>query len=133
MIPSGEMIAVKNTPFDFTTIQDIGSAIKQSHEQLTKGNGFDHCFCLAPQADRLKRAASLYHPQSGRKMQVHTTSPGMQLYTANHLEAPFVPYGAVCLETQAYPDSPNQSHFPSTVIRPEVPFRSSTHFRFSTD
>ena len=133
MIPSGEMIAVKNTPFDFTTTQDIGSSIKQSHEQLSQGNGFDHCFCLAPQADILKRAASLYHPQSGRKMQVHTTSPGMQLYTANYLEAPFVANGAVCLETQAYPDSPNQSHFPSTVLRPEVPFKSSTHFHFSTD
>ena len=133
MIPSGEKMAVQNTPFDFTTAQDIGSVIKQSHEQLTKGNGFDHCYCLASETDRLKKVAALYHPQSGRKMQVHTTSPGMQLYTANHLEAPFVPYGAICLETQAYPDSPNQSHFPSTVLRPEVPFKSSTHFHFSID
>ena len=133
MIPNGGKIAVQNTPFDFTTAQKIGSAIKQPHEQLDKGNGFDHCYCFTPVADQLKKVAVLFHPQSGRKMQVYTTSPGMQLYTANHLEAPFVAYGAVCLETQAYPDSPNQSNFPSTVLRPEVPFKSTTHFHFSID
>lgn len=133
MIPTGEKMAVQNTPFDFTIPQNIGSAMKQSHEQLKKGNGFDHCYCFAPGASQLKQVAVLFHPQSGRKMQVHTTTPGMQLYTANHLEAPFVAYGAVCLETQAYPDSPNQSNFPSTVLRPEAPFKSSTHFHFSID
>ena len=133
MIPSGEKIAVQNTPFDFTTAQNIGHALEQPHEQLSKGNGFDHCYCFDSVAHQLKSVATLFHPQSGRKMQVHTTSPGMQLYTANHLEAPFVAHGAVCIETQAYPDSPNQRNFPSTILRPEETFKSSTHFHFSID
>ena len=131
MIPTGEKMAVANTPFDFTVLQNIRGAITQTHEQLKKGNGFDHCYCIDQTPAQLNKVAELFHPASGRKMEVHTTSPGMQLYTANHLEAPFVPNGAICLETQAYPDSPNQSHFPSTILRPEEPFKSSTHFHFS--
>lgn len=133
MIPTGEKIAVQNTPFDFTTAKNIGEAIKKPHEQLSIGNGFDHCYCFDAAGDDFKKAAILFHPQSGRKMEVYTSSPGMQLYTANHLDAPFVANGAVCLETQGYPDSPNQTHFPSTILRPEETFKSSTHFHFSID
>ena len=131
MIPTGEKMAVANTPFDFNVLQNIRGSIAQTHEQLKKGNGFDHCYCIHPTPAQLSKVAELFHPTSGRKMEVHTTSPGIQLYTANHLEAPFVPNGAICLETQAYPDSPNQPHFPSTILRPEEPFKSSTHFHFS--
>lgn len=131
LIPTGKKVAVQNTPFDFTSRQNIGKAIKQTQKQLALDKGYDHCYCFDQNQQGLKHAASLLHKNSGRKMEVHTTSPGMQLYTANHLIAPFVPYGAVCLETQAYPDSPNQPDFPSTIIIPEVPFSATTHFHFS--
>ena len=133
MIPSGEKIAVHKTPFDFTTAKNIGEAITKPHEQLSVGKGYGHCYCFDAAEDEFKKAATLFHPQSGRKMEVYTTSPGMQLYTANHLDTPFIRNGAVCLETQGYPDSPNQTHFPSTILRPEETFESSTHFHFSID
>ncbi|MEN8769315.1 MAG: aldose epimerase family protein [Candidatus Arcticimaribacter sp.] len=133
MIPTGEKTAVHKTPFDFTTVKNIGEAIIKPHKQLSIGKGFDHCYCFDVTQKEFKKVAALYHSQSGRKMEVYTSSPGMQLYTANHLEAPFVTNGAVCLETQGYPDSPNQTHFPSTILRPEESFKSSTHFQFSID
>lgn len=133
MIPTGEKVAVQQTPFDFTHPRTIGKAMALSHEQLELGQGFDHCYCFNPKETGLKQVAELVDPSSGRKMQVATTAPGMQLYTANHLSSPFVPYGAVCLETQAYPNSPNQKDFPSTVLTPEEVFQSTTHFHFSID
>ena len=133
MIPNGKKIVVQGTPFDFNTAKNIGEALATSHKQLNIGNGFDHCYCFDATQGELKKVAALYHPKTGRKMEVYTTSPGMQLYTANHLDAPFVNNGAVCLETQCYPNSPNQKHFPTTILRPEESFNASTHFHFSTD
>lgn len=133
MIPTGEKVAVQQTPFDFTHPQTIGKAMALSHDQLQRGNGFDHCYCFDIREDELQTIAHLFDPSSGRKIEVATTAPGMQLYTANHLTSPFVPYGAVCLETQYYPDSPNQKDFPSAVITPDQSFHSTTHFHFSID
>ena len=133
ILPTGEKVLVQNTPFDFNTANNIGEALAQSHEQLRLGKGFDHCYCFPSRAKAINEVAKLMHPKSGRTIRVATTTPGMQLYTGNHLTAPFVPNGAVCLETQAYPDSPNQSDFPSTILRPGEFFSSSTHFHFTTN
>ena len=131
MIPTGEKRSVQNTPFDFNRSKKIEAAIASADEQLLIGQGFDHCYCFSHKAQQLSAVAHLSHSESGRKIDVYTTSSGMQLYTANHLAAPFVPHGAVCLETQSYPDSPNQKAFPNTILRPGEIFTSSTHFHFS--
>lgn len=133
VLPTGEKVSVKNTPFDFNTAKNIGVALAQPHEQLRFGEGFDHCYCFPSQAKGINEVAKLVHPKSGRTIRVATSTPGMQLYTGNHLTTPFVPNGTICLETQAYPDSPNRNNFPSTILRPGETFSSSTHFHFSID
>lgn len=125
LIPTGEIASVGGTGLDFTTPTRIGARIDQFKP---KPGGYDHNFVL--KADGGKKpllAARLTEPKSGRVMEVHTTEPGMQLYSANHLK-----HGAVCLETQHYPDSPNQPKFPSTIVRPGETFKSTTIFAFST-
>lgn len=133
ILPTGEKVNVKNTPFDFNKGKIIGEALAIPHEQLRLGGGFDHCYCFPLHINGINEVAKITHPKSGRSIQVYTSSIGMQLYTGNHLTTPFVPNGAVCLETQAYPDSPNQNVFPSTILRPKETFRSSTHFHFTID
>ncbi|OIJ64032.1 aldose epimerase family protein [Streptomyces mangrovisoli] len=139
-IPLGPAAPVAGTPFDFRTARPIGDRIDEDDAQLTDAGGYDHCWVLAPARapDRLRRAAVLGDPGSGRRMEVWTTEPGIQVYTGNTLDGslagadakPYERHGAVCLETQHFPDSPNRPEYPSTVLRPGEEYRTRTEFRF---
>lgn len=142
LIPTGEIRAVKNTPFDFTQPQKIGQRIDENDEQLQYGHGYDLNWALNKQsAGELSFAARVYEPITGRVMEIHTTEPGLQLYSGNYLtgKAPLdigkngKPYGfrsAFALETQHFPDSPNKSNFPSTLLNPGQWFSSTTIHKF---
>jgi aldose 1-epimerase len=138
-IPNGNFIKVKGTPYDFTKSKKIGLQIAENNEQLKFGNGYDATFVLRNQTNKLALAATAYEPLSGRKMQVFTTEPGLVLYTGNYLsknvigrgERPSIKNGAFCLETQHYPNSPNQAKFPNTILRPGGTFKSQTVYKFS--
>jgi len=123
LIPTGEIAPVKGTPLDFTTPTGIGARIDQLKP---KPGGYDHNFVLENDGRKTVLFARLTDPKSGRVMEVRTTEPAVQLYSANHLK-----HAAVCLETQHYPDSPNQPKFPSTILRPGETFKSTTIFAFS--
>ena len=142
LIPTGEVRGVEGTPFDFLSSASIGAALKASDPQLAVGRGFDHNFVLKPEADPAvpRLAARLHEPRSGRVMDILTTEPGLQLYTGGALDGSLVGkkgrrYGrhaGLCLETQHFPDSPNQPAFPSARLDPGQVFRSVTIHRFST-
>jgi aldose 1-epimerase len=130
LIPTGELRHVAGTPFDFRVPTRIGSRIDAADEQLAFGHGYDHNFVLA---DRPRVTAELAATVScaDLAMEVLTTEPGVQLYTGNFLSGqPFPRRAALCLETQHFPDSPNQPSFPSTVLRPGTIFSSTTLYRF---
>jgi len=140
LIPTGELAPVAGTPFDFTRPRLIGERIAADHPQMAIGRGYDHNFVLDHRGDAPGLAALVHEPASGRVLEVLTTEPGVQLFTANHFAGrlagksgrAYPRYGGFCLETQHYPDSPNQAAFPSTILRPGQTFRSTTLFRFST-
>ncbi len=138
-IPYGKEVPVAGTPFDFRTSHTIGARIDSDHEQIRFGNGYDHNFCLNKKyAGELSLAARAEDPASGRMMEVYTTEPGVQFYTGNFLDGTlrgkggcrYVRRGGFCLETQHYPDSPNQPQFPDAILRPGSPFRSQTVYKF---
>ncbi|HNX53126.1 MAG TPA: aldose epimerase family protein [Pontiellaceae bacterium] len=138
-IPLGPEMAVAGTPFDFRTPHALGERIDADHEQIRRGCGYDHNFCLTKtRPGELSLAARAEDPASGRVMEVYTTEPGVQLYTANFLDGQlagkggcrYVRRGGFCLETQHYPDSPNQPQFPNTILRPGTVFRSQTVYQF---
>jgi len=139
-IPTGNILDVKGTPLDFTRPQPIGTRISEDHPALKMGNGYDLTYVLRNQTGKLKLAARAYEPLSGRILEAYTTEPGLVLYTANHLnpgiigrgQKPSVRYAAFCLETQHYPDAPNQPKFPSTILKAGETYKSQTVFRFST-
>jgi len=139
-IPTGELATVAHTPFDFRKPTIIGARINDANEQLRVGSGYDLNFVINGAAGALRRAAIVTDPGSGRRMTVETTEPGVQFYTANHLDGTFtgrhgVKYGknaGLCLETQHFPDSPNHANFPTTVLHPGRTFHSTTTFAFST-
>jgi aldose 1-epimerase len=124
LIPTGEIAPVKGTPLDFTTPTAIGERIQQLKP---KPGGYDHNYVINGGGKSLVLAARVTEAKSGRVMEVRTTQPGVQLYTANHLK-----HGALCLETQHYPDSVNRPEFPSVILRPGDAFKSTTAFRFAT-
>jgi aldose 1-epimerase len=136
LIPTGKIENVKGTPMDFTTAKAIGKDI-----QNVKG-GYDHNWIINPAGDGgLKLAATVYEPNSGRYMEVFTTQPGIQFYTGNFLDGSlmytkngqkYVQHGALCLETQHYPDSPNEPSFPGTILKPGETYRQITVYKFST-
>jgi aldose 1-epimerase len=131
MIPTGEILSVAGTPLDFLSWKPIGRDIKSDHRQLIIGNGYDHNYVIDGQSGTLRLAAEVEEPQSGRKMQMWTTEPGVQLYTGNFLGmTPFGTHAGFCLESQHYPDSPNKPQFPSTVLRPGEVYRQCTVYRF---
>ena len=137
-VPTGEPAAVKGTAFDFTTPHAIGERIGELKKEPHKTKGYDHCFVLRGQDGKLALAARAKDPASGRVMEIFTTEPGVQLYCGNFLDGSaggggFKQHDAFCLETQHYPDSPNQPQFPSTVLRPGQTFRSRTMHRFSVE
>jgi aldose 1-epimerase len=142
LIPTGEIRDVAGTPFDFRTPTPIGARIDAEDEQLAYGGGYDHNWVIdgGPVTAQPRPAARVHDPLTGRVMEVLTTEPGVQLYTANMLPEgvpgkggrTYGPRGALCLETQHYPDSPNQPAFPSTTLRPGETYRTTTVYRFST-
>ena len=138
MIPTGKLQSVEGTPFDFRSATAIGKRIEDENQQLKNGNGYDHNFVLNERKN-IDQAASLFNPESGRLMEVFTTEPGVQIYSANWLDGSLIgksgkPYskrGAICLETQHFPDSPNQPNFPSTTLEPGEIYLSATTYKFS--
>lgn len=131
LIPTGEIATVAGTPFDFRRACTVGFRIDAAHEQLAIGGGYDHNFCLnGPAGSAAVFAARVYEPESGRTLEVHTSEPGLQLYSANSLQGSGYRSG-LCLETQHFPDSPNQPGFPSTILRPGDEFNSQTIYSFA--
>lgn len=135
-IPTGKILDVKGTPFDFTTPQQIGKRI----EDIKDGNrGYDLTYVLRSQTAKSALAARAYEPLSGRIMEVFTTEPGVVFYTGNYMSPevvgrggkPLTKQGAFCLETQHFPDSPNQPKFPNCILRPGKVFKSQTIYKFS--
>ncbi|MCF8302190.1 MAG: galactose mutarotase [Bacteroidales bacterium] len=133
LIPTGELRQVENTPMDFTAPHTIGSRIEQVP------GGYDHNYVLnKPEAGNLSLAARVSEPKSGRIMEIYTTEPGLQFYAGNFLDGQFVGKGKTlykdhwgfCMETQHFPDSPNQPDFPSTILRPGETYYHYTEFRF---
>ena len=133
LIPTGQIVSVKGTPFDFTQAEKIGARIDS-----VKG-GYDHNFVLNSKDSTLKKVATLSDDISGRQLEVFTTEPGLQFYTGNFLDGTIKTSdgkalnknSALCLETQHFPDSPNQSAFPSTVLRPGQTYHSETVYKLS--
>jgi aldose 1-epimerase len=140
LIPTGEMRAVAETPFDFRTPHSIGSRINDNDEQLRLGGGYDHNWVLnSSETGSLRLAAVLADPNSGRSVEFRTTQPGLQFYSGNFLDGKPAGTGTVfkyrtglCLETQHFPDSPNQPSFPSTILRPGQTYSERTALRFRT-
>ena len=139
LIPTGEIRAVQDTPLDFRKPAAIGARIDEDDEQLHFGRGYDPNFVLNKREGSLALAARVVEPITGRVMEVYTTEPGVQFYTGNFLDGSVVGkagkayelrYG-LCLETQHFPDSPNQPSFPSTVLKPGEIYRHTTIFKFS--
>ena len=136
LIPTGELAAVDKTPFDFRQPTAIGARITSEHPQMQFGRGYDHNWVLARSGAGLSLAADVYEPTSGRTLQVRTTEPGVQFYTGNFLDGTitgkdgrvYPQRSGFCLETQHFPDSPNQPTFPSTTLRPGETYRSRTVF-----
>lgn len=140
LIPTGELAKVAGTPFDFRRAKPVGKDIRVSHPQLVTAKGFDHNWVLDKGiTKRPEHFATLRDPGSGRAMKIATTEPGVQFYSGNFLDGTLTgPSGrtyrqgdGLCLETQHFPDSPNQPKFPSTVLRPGQTYRSSTVHSFS--
>jgi aldose 1-epimerase len=140
LIPTGDLASVKGTPFDFTKPETIGSRINDENEQLKFAGGYDHNFVLEGPAGKLRPAAKVYDPESGRVLLVETDQPGIQFYSGNFLNGgvsgvsgkPYVKRSALCLETQHFPDSPNHSNFPSTELKPGQTYHTVTTWTFTT-
>ncbi len=137
LIPTGELKAVKGTPFDFSASKPIGRDINMDDQQLVFGKGYDHNFVL-DKRNPSEAAVVVVEPVSGRKMEVFTTQPGVQFYTGNFLNGTEKGRGVsyayrtgFCLETQQFPDAPNKSQFPSPVLRPGEKWVGQTIYRFS--
>lgn len=143
LIPTGELAPVAGTPFDFRKATPIGARINDGHEQLKIGGGYDHNFVLnKPRAGELTFAARVEDPGSGRVLELWTTQPGMQFFSGNNFDGKpprdvgkggkvYDYRGAFCIEAQHFPDSPNQPHFPSTVVEPGQPLIGRIEYRFS--
>ena len=141
LIPTGEIRNVKGTPMDFTSPTAIGARIGNDDDQLRFAGGYDHNFVLRSDRGTLRTAARVYEPQTGRVMELFTTQPGLQFYSGNFLDGTLVgksgraytKNSGCCFETQHFPDSPNQPHFPSTVLRPGEKYHHTTIYRFSAE
>jgi len=139
LIPTGKLEDVANTPFDFRTPKLIGKDINAKNDQLEKGKGYDHCWVLNNPEKGKTIIAKVYHAASGRVMEMTTDEPGIQFYSGNFLDGTLpMPHGGtyahrtgLCLETEHYPDSPNQKNFPTTVLNPGENYKTKTTFKFS--
>jgi len=140
LIPTGQIAAVAGTPMDFRTATVIGARINDSYQQLVFGKGYDHNWVLKTPAGTVRKAVDLYESISGRAMEVFTDQPGVQFYSGNFLDGTAAGKNGIyyqhrtglCLETQAFPDSPNKPQFPSTTLRPGQVYRQTTIYKFST-
>ena len=139
LIPTGKLTDVTNTPFDFRKPKTVGKDIEAKDEQLKNGLGYDHCWVLNKQDKEDRFAASAYEPTSGRLLEVYTDQPGIQFYSGNFLDGTlpmrkggtYARRTGFCLETQHYPDSPNQKNFPTTELNPGENYKTKTTFKFS--
>jgi aldose 1-epimerase len=134
LIPTGKIAEVKNTPMDFTTAKKVGRDIDS-----VKG-GYDHNWVLNKKGNALEKVAAVYEPNSGRYMEVFTTAPGLQFYSGNFLDGTltntkkgqkYVQHAALCLETQHFPDSPNEPAFPNTILKHGETYTQTTVYKFS--
>ena len=141
LIPLGEIAPVENTPMDFREPMAIGLHVNDDFEQLKIGNGYDHNWVLNEDSNELTFAAKAVEPVSGRVLEVYTNEPGIQFYIGNFLTGDDIgkqgkPYNfrsAFCLETQHYPDSPNQENFPSTILEPGDEYYSICIYKFGVE
>lgn len=141
LIPTGNLLDVAGTPFDFNTPKLLGKDINQvDDEQIKNGGGYDHTWVINRTDSGNMLFAKVKDPENGRVMEVYTTEPGVQLYTGNFLDgslkgknATFSKRFGFCLETQHFPDSPNQPQFPSTVLKPGETYRTTTQYKFSAE
>jgi aldose 1-epimerase len=139
LIPTGELAAVENTPFDFRNGFSIGTRINSTDTQMRYGNGYDHNYVIDRNGNGLAPAAHVEEPTTGRVLEISTTEPGMQFYTGNFLDGtligkagkPYARRNGFALETQHYPDSPNKPMFPNTILKPGDTYRSKTVYAFS--
>ena len=140
-IPTGEILRVEGTPFDFRKPKAVGKDIDADNEQIRNGAGYDHCFVLNKKEEgELSFAARIKEPVSGRIMEVYTTEPGVQVYTDNWADGykgqngvTFPRRSAICFEAQHFPDSPNRPYFPSVVLNPGEQYTQKTVYRFAVD
>ena len=138
-IPTGEILKVNDTPFDFRMPKPIGKDIDAEDEQIKNGAGYDHCFVLNKrEVGELSLAARLYEPVSGRILETYTTEPGVQVYSDNWATGYAGKHGAtfprrsgICFECQHFPDSPNRPYFPSTVLKPGEKYTQKTVYKFN--
>jgi len=126
-IPIGKLENLKNTPFDFTEEKEIGKDINTKNKQLQITHGYDHCFVFNKNG---LNTSELYDVKSGRKLSILTDQPGIQIYTGNHLKKNFSKHQGVCLETQHFPDSPNNENFPTTILRANEKYYTKTSYSF---
>ena len=139
LIPTGELRPVKGTPMDFTSPHKIGERINVNDEQIKYGLGYDQCWVINMNESGINNAGYVYDHASGRRMDIFTTEPAIQFYSGNFMDGsdigqeglPYRHRSAMCLETQHYPDSPNQNEFPSTVLNPGEVYKSTTIYKFS--
>jgi len=140
LIPTGVLAPVAGTPLDFRRPTRVGARIDAPDEQIRFGRGYDHNFVLNRRGNDLHLAARVVEPKSGRSLEVSTTEPGVQFYTGNFLDgtikgkggSAYVRRGGLCLETQHFPDSPNQPAFPTTILEPGATYRSKTVWKFGS-
>jgi aldose 1-epimerase len=140
-IPTGEILKVEGTPFDFRTPKPVGQDIDADDEQIKNGSGYDHCFVLnKKEPGELSFAAKITEPVSGRTMEVYTTEPGVQLYTDNWATgykgqngATFPRRSGICFEAQHFPDSPNRPYFPPVVLKPGEQYKQKTIYKFGVE
>ena len=135
-IPTGEIRDVAGSDFDFTKPVKLGPRLNSAEPQIASKKGLDHNFVIDGAPGRLRIAARMSDPASGRVLEIWTTQPGVQVYSGNSvrpkvaLDKGYVPHGAISFQTQHYPDSPNHPNFPSTELTPDKPFHEVTEFRF---
>ena len=140
-IPTGEILKVEGTPFDFRTPRAVGERIDAECQQIKNGAGYDHCFVLNKrEVGELSFAAKIVEPESGRSMEVYTTEPGVQFYSDNWADgykgqfgATFGRRSALCFEAQHFPDSPNRAHFPSVILKPGEVYTQKTVYKFGIE
>jgi aldose 1-epimerase len=141
LIPTGELRPVEGTPFDFRKPTTIGARINDADKQLKFANGYDHNWVFDKRLGEFQRAANVYEPTTGRKMEVWTSAPGMQFYSGNFLDGTIKGKGGqvykfrdgFCMEPQNFPDSPNHPAFPSTELKPGGFYKNTIIYRFSTE